>query len=422
MSATIALIATDAQKDKLVAFVRRYQPVFARVRLVATAGTGDRLAAATGLEVQRYLPRDQGGDVQLGAEFAGGAVQAVLYWRNPNQQPDPTAELLLRLCDLHDVPLVTNPGAAELILESLARMRQAYLIFNPVAGQGNPEEDLMIIRELLGPHFNLKVHLTTLEVGAEQLAKEAIASQADLVIAAGGDGTVSAVAGCLMESDIPLGIIPRGTANAFVVALGITGPVTPIRSACRVILGGQTQQVDAARCNGKPMILLAGIGFEAEAVEKASREFKAQWGALAYLIAGWNQLREQEALFTAELIVQSKTYPVKAQAITVANAAPPTSVLAQGMGEVPFDDGLLDITVATAEGTFQAVTAMLSTLGATLLRQGTTHPNISHLRTDRIQIVAEPPQKVVLDGELIGMTPIEVECLPNALTVLVPEK
>ncbi len=419
MSATIALIAPDAQKDDLVAFVRRYQPVFSRFRLVATAGTGDRLLNIPDLEIHCYLPRDQGGDVQLGAEIVGGEVQAVLYWRNPNQQPDPTAELLLRLCDLHDVPLATNLGTAELILKGLAGMRQAHLIFNPVSGQGDAEEDLMLIRELLGPHFNLKIHLTTVEEGAEQLAQLAMDRQADLVIASGGDGTVSAVAGCLMGSNIPLGVIPRGTANAFGLALGITGPVTPIRAACRVILGGHTKRVDAARCNGQPMILLAGIGFEAETVEKASREFKDQWGALAYLMAGWNQLSEQE-LFTAQLIMNGEVYPVDAGAITVANAAPPTSILAQGMGEVLFDDGLLDVTIATAETKFQAVTAMLSTLGATLMRQGTTNPNISHLRTDRIQIVAEPPQKVVLDGELIGMTPIEVECLPNALTVLVP--
>jgi len=420
MSATIALIAQAVQREALVAFVRRYQPVFSRFRLVATAGTGNGLADIPDLELHRYLPEEQGGDVQLGAEIVGGEVQAVLYWRDPTQLPDPTAELLLRLCDIHDVPLATNLGTAELILEGLARMRQAHLIFNPVSGQGDAEEDLTLIRELLGPHFNLKIHQTTPEEGAEELTRLAMNCRADLIIASGGDGTVSAVAGCLLGSGIPLGVIPRGTANAFGLALGITGPVTPIRAACRVILGDHKKQVDAARCNGQPMILLAGIGFEAETVEKASREFKDQWGALAYLMAGWNQLSEQE-LFSAQLTINGESYPMmEAGAITVANAAPPTSILAQGMGEVPFDDGLLDVTIATAETKFQAVTAMLSTLGATLMRQGTAHPNISHLRTDRIRIVAEPPQKVVLDGELIGMTPIEVECFPNALTVMVP--
>lgn len=419
MSATIALIASDAQKDDFFDFVRRYQPVLSRYRLIATGGTGERLSYLTDLEIYSYALGNQGGDVQLGAEIVGGAVRAVLYWRDPSRQPDPTAELLLRLCDLHNVVLATNEATAELVLEGLARMRQAHLIFNPVSGQGNADEDLALIQGLLEPHYNLKIHVTTPEIGATELVQQAIADEADLVIASGGDGTVSAVAGGLLGRDIPLGVIPRGTANAFGLALGISGPVTPIRAACRVILGGHTQRVDAARCNGQPMVLLAGIGFEAETVEKASREFKDQWGALAYLMAGWSQLSEQE-LFHAQLIVDDERYPMEAGAITVANAAPPTSILAQGMGEVVFDDGLLDVTIATAETKFQAVTAMLSTFGATLMRQGTTNPNISHIRTGRIQIVAEPPQKVVLDGELIGTTPIEVECLPKALTVLVP--
>jgi diacylglycerol kinase (ATP) len=419
MSATIALIAQDSQKDNLLAFARLHQPVLARYRLIATAGTGDRLAAIGNLELHRYAAGSQGGDVQIGAEIVAGTVRAVIYWRDPAQQPDPTAELLMRLCDLHNVPFATNAGTASLILEGLARLRQAHLIFNPVAGQGNADEELALIQDLLGPHFNLKVHLTTPEIGAEELARLAIATQPDLVIASGGDGTVSAVAGCLIGTDVALGIIPRGTANAFGLALGISGPITPIRSACNVILQGHSKRVDAARCNGHPMVLLAGIGFEAETVEKASREFKDQWGALAYLMAGWNQLSEQE-LFSAKLLMNGETYAVDAGAITVANAAPPTSILAQGMGAVPYDDGLLDVTIATAETKFQAVTAMLSTFGATLMRQGTTNPNISHLRTDRIQIVTDPPQKVVLDGELIGTTPIEVECLPQALIVMVP--
>lgn len=420
MSATLALIAHDSQKEALLTFARQHRPVLARYRLIATQKTGKLLQTNLNLTVEAYASGDQGGDVQLGAELLAGMVKAVICLHEPTRQIGPSLEMLLHLCDLHGIPLATNLSTAEFILSALAQLKQAHLIFNPVSGQGDAESDLAVIREQLGPHFNLKVHLTTPEQDAESLAKAAIAAGADLVIASGGDGTVSAVASALIGTKIPLGVIPRGTANAFCAALGISSVVAPLRAACRFILEGHSRKVDAAQCNGRPMILLAGIGFEAETVEKASREFKDQWGMLAYVMAGWSQLNEHE-LFSAELLIDGQSYRVDAGAITVANAAPPTSVLAQGMGEVLFDDGLLDVTVATAETRFQAVTTVLSALGATLLRSEANHPNMSQLRADNIRITTYPPQKVVVDGEIVGMTPVELHCLPNALTVIVPQ-
>ena len=145
----------------------------------------------------------------------------------------------------------------------------AHLIFNPVAGQGNPDRELEIIKELLSEQLELKIHQTTPEITAEELTIQAISAQAELIIASGGDGTVSAVAGKLANTGIPLGVIARGTANAFANALGIP---TDITNACETILAGHTQPIDLATCNGDPMMLLAGIGLEANAIAAASRE------------------------------------------------------------------------------------------------------------------------------------------------------
>ncbi|NJN29349.1 MAG: methylglyoxal synthase [Synechococcales cyanobacterium RM1_1_8] len=420
MSATIALIAHDSQKEALLSFARQHQPTLARYRLIATEGTSKLLQDNLNLNVQAYAPAERGGDIQIGAALLAGMAKAVIVLQEPARQIGPSLAMLLHLCDLHGIPCATNLSTAGFILAGLAQLQQAHLIFNPVSGQGDYKIDLAVVQEQLGPHFNLKVHLTTPEQDAQSLAQAAIAAGADLVIASGGDGTVSAVASALIGTEIPLGVIPRGTANAFCVALGISSVVAPIRTACHLILEGHTRKVDAAKCNDHPMVLLAGIGFEAETVEKASREFKDQWGMLAYVMAGWSQLDEHE-LFSAELLIDGDRYQVDAGAITVANAAPPTSVLAQGMGAVLFDDGLLDVTIVTAETKLQAVTTVLSALGASLLRSETNHPNISQLRASRISITANPPQKVVVDGEIVGTTPVELTCLPDALTVIVPQ-
>lgn len=422
MARTIALISHNAKKDDMVDFVVRHQPLLSRYKLIATETTGKRIQEATSLKLERLASKSLGGITQIAARVVSGEILAVIFLIDPlNIQPhEADIQTLLRICNVHLVPFATNLGTAEAIAISFAQSLVAHLIFNPVSGGGNSEQDLEFIKQMLEPHLHLEVHLTSPDTSPQELAAQAIDQAADLIIASGGDGTVSAVAGAIIGTKIPLGIIPRGTANAFGMALGITQQLNPIRRACEIILMGKTRIIDAARCNNNlPLILLAGIGYEAETIEKADREAKNRWGSLAYIMAGWQQLDEQN-LFEAEIEVEGELQTFPAGAITVANAAPPTSVLAQGIGEVVVDDGLLDITIATVDNKIQAVTTILSMLGAALIKTSAELDNIVHLRARKVKISANPVQKVVLDGEIIGNTPLEIECLPKSLKVFAP--
>lgn len=295
-------------------------------------------------------------------------------------------------------------------------MRSACLIFNPVAGQGDPEQDLLKIQTLLEPEINLDIQFTTPDVEAGQLAHEAVTRGVEMIIASGGDGTLSAAAEALVGTNIPLGVISRGTANAIAAALGI--PDT-IELACQTILEGATKVVDAALCNGKPMVLLVGVGFEAEVVEKADREAKNRFGMLAYIMAGVQQLREFDS-FEAKIETDEKIITLTAAAVTIANAAPPTSILAQGPAGIIYDDGLLDLTVVAPMNRAGAIAASYHLLQTALSGEAVERDDIGYLRSRRIKVTADPPQKVVLDGEIVGMTPIEVECIPGGLTIFVP--
>ncbi|NET87701.1 MAG: YegS/Rv2252/BmrU family lipid kinase [Kamptonema sp. SIO1D9] len=295
--------------------------------------------------------------------------------------------------------------------------RPACLVFNPVAGQSNAEEDLENIRALLEPEFDLDIRQTTKEKNANQIASGAIADGATLIIASGGDGTLSSAAEAVINTGIPLGVISRGTANAFAAALGI--PDT-IEEACQTIIDGQQTIVDAAKCNGKPMVLLAGIGFEAETIEKTDREKKSRFGVLAYILAGFQQLQELEP-FEAVLETEDEIIQVTAAAITVANAAPATSILAQGPAGIVADDGFLDVTVVAPQNATQAIAASYHLLRTALGKTPAQRKDIGYLRTKKIKINTDPPQQVALDGDLLGTTPIEVECLEQAITLLVPK-
>ncbi len=294
--------------------------------------------------------------------------------------------------------------------------RSACLIFNPVAGQSDPEQDLLQIRTLLDPEIDLDIRMTTPEVDAGQLAYEAIERGAHMIIASGGDGTLSEAAEAVVGTSIPLGIISRGTANAFASALGI--PDT-IEDACQTILGGATKVVDAAQCNGKRMVLLAGIGFEAEVVEKADRQTKNRFGMLAYILAGVKQLQEFDT-FETTIETDQKVFTVNACAVTIANAAPSTSILAQGPAGIIYDDGLLDLTVVAPANRTGAIASAYHLLQTALRGDAADRDDIGYLRTKRIKVTTQPPQKVVVDGEIFGTTPVEVECLPGGLTILVP--
>ncbi len=294
--------------------------------------------------------------------------------------------------------------------------RSACLIFNPVAGQGDPELELAEIRSILEPEIDLDIYLTTEEIGADALAYAAVERGVNAIIASGGDGTLSAAAAAVVGTDIPFGIISRGTANAFATTLGI--PDT-IAAACQTILQAGTRNVDVAYCNDRPMVLLVGIGFEAETVELADREAKNRFGMMAYVLAGIQQLRNLHN-FDVEIETEDRIIKTSACAVTVANAAPATSVLAQGPAGLIYDDGLLDLTIVAPTSKAGAIAATFHLFQTASTGNAAERNDIGYLRAKQFKITTEPPQKVVLDGEIVGTTPIEVKCVPAGLKIFVP--
>ena len=117
----IALIAHDKKKDDMVEFVIRYKDVFELNKLFATGTTGRLISEIVGLEVNRFLSGPLGGDQQIGAKIAQGEMDFVIFLRDPlTAQPhEPDVSALLRLCDVHNIPLATNVGSAEVFLKAL---------------------------------------------------------------------------------------------------------------------------------------------------------------------------------------------------------------------------------------------------------------------------------------------------------------
>jgi methylglyoxal synthase len=122
---TLALISHDGKKDDMRAFAVAHRDALARFSLIATRTTGTMVHEATGLEVERLLSGPQGGDVQIAARVAEGAVAGVIFFVDPmDKHPhDPDIQTLLRTCNVHDVPLASNPATAGFLLRGLVLER-----------------------------------------------------------------------------------------------------------------------------------------------------------------------------------------------------------------------------------------------------------------------------------------------------------
>ncbi|MGE5629080.1 MAG: methylglyoxal synthase [Solirubrobacterales bacterium] len=121
----IAFIAHDKKKDDMIDFVKRYKEIFENHELYATGTTGKLIAETVGLNVTRFLSGPFGGDQQIGAKVAEGKLDFVIFLRDPlTPQPhEPDVTALLRLCDVHCIPLATNLGSAEIFVKALKGQR-----------------------------------------------------------------------------------------------------------------------------------------------------------------------------------------------------------------------------------------------------------------------------------------------------------
>ena len=119
----IAIIAHDEKKELMVQFCIAYCGILSRNIICATGTTGKLVEEATGLEVQKFLGGSQGGDQQIAARIACNEIDMLLFFRDPlNPKPsEPNDMNLLRLCDMHNIPVATNIATAEVLIHGLER-------------------------------------------------------------------------------------------------------------------------------------------------------------------------------------------------------------------------------------------------------------------------------------------------------------
>lgn len=242
-------------------------------------------------------------------------------------------------------------------------------------------------------------------------AKEAVAAGADLVLACGGDGTVTACAEGLAGTGVPLGIIPLGTGNLLARNVGLPAAVDDALAAA---LTGRDVPIDAGLVNGSLFVVMTGVGLDARMLADASEPLKRQIGWAAYALAALRHLRDRPV----RVRVSADGTParwMRANAIIIGNVG----WLRGGLPLLPDaqpDDGLLDAVLLSARGW-----PSWAALAAHVLTRRGRPAGVTRIQFSRLQLDLNSVQPWELDGEVMGSTRrLVVEAQPGGLLLRLP--
>jgi YegS/Rv2252/BmrU family lipid kinase len=252
---------------------------------------------------------------------------------------------------------------------------------------------------------------TTQEDPGRGQAQAAVSAGADLVLACGGDGTVTACAAGVTGTGVPLAIIPMGTGNLLARNVGL--PMS-LDEALAVALGSVQQPVDAGRVNGTLFVVMAGLGLGAQMLDGASEPLKKRLGWLAYALSAARHLGDRPMRVTVSAD-GGRRRRMRASMLIVGNVG----WLRGGLPLLPDarpDDGMLDAVVLTAHG----LAGWLATAAAIALRRP-ARDQIYRVQFTELQVTLDQEQPWELDGEVMGSTrQLTVAALPGALLLRMP--
>jgi YegS/Rv2252/BmrU family lipid kinase len=288
----------------------------------------------------------------------------------------------------------------------------ATAILNPNTGRRSADEVEALLREVLAPHMRLTI-VRTRRAGDAIALGRAAARESDLVIAVGGDGTVNEVANGVISGQAPLAIIPTGSTN--VVARSLNIPMEP-RRAARALLGElQPKSIDVIRMDNHRIALhMIGSGFDALIMEDAVPVLKRAAAWMAYVPAALKHVGGSAWSFN--ITVDDQTVSTIAKMVLVANGGFVLDPRFEVGRNIRSDDGLLDVIVFNPPN-LAATTEIASRIA---IGQIDRSQYVQQYTGTRVRIESDPAAPVECDGDVIGTTPVAMEIVPAALTVLAP--
>ena len=278
-------------------------------------------------------------------------------------------------------------------------------VINP--GSGSHDINL---KEVISTHFSSKdVSVELFELpkncSLEKIKQRIEQAKADRVVAVGGDGTLKLIAECLLNTDVPIGVIPAGSANGMAKELGIS---TDIKEALDLVVNGKPKKIHTVKLNNEICIHLSDLGFNAYLVKKFDTiPERGMWGyAKATWHALWNHKRMQ-----IELNIKGETIKSAAAMVAIANA----TMYGTGLKINPdgkLDDELFEIIVVKDYSYLEILKIWLTKLSF-------NPKKIEVFQTSKVKISSKHKAHFQIDGEYVGkVNEVTAEILPASVTIV----
>ena len=293
-------------------------------------------------------------------------------------------------------------------------MKRARIIYNPTSGREIFKKNLAeVLLKLEQAGYETSCHATTCEGDASVAARIAVERKYDLVIAAGGDGTINEVVNGLAEQEFrpKLGIIPVGTTNDFARALHIP---RDILAATDIIVKGDRIPVDIGRMNDRYFINIAGGGRLTELTYEVPSKLKTMLGQLAYYLKGMEMLPSIRAT-DVSIEYDGKLFEGEVMLFLVGltNSVGGFERLAP---DASINDGLFSLLVLKKTN----LAEFIRIASLALRGEHVNDPNVIYTQANHIKVQSNEKMQLNIDGEFGGLLPAEFENLYRHLEVFVP--
>jgi len=288
--------------------------------------------------------------------------------------------------------------------------KKVYVIINPISGTKSKKDIPALFQSMDTERFNIKLFYTEYPGHATELAREAVADNADYVIAVGGDGTINEVAKALIGTDTVLGILPAGSGNGLARSLNI--PMNKTK-AINIISKGITKQIDYGIVNEHIFLCTCGVGFDAQVSEKSKD--KIQRGKLMYarnMVSTFYNFKPEKY----KIITSSHTLEMDAFLITCANA-PQYGNDGYIAPSAKMDDGQMNIAILKPLSMFNIPKVGIQLLSKTI----DNNPKKMEIIASEATILRENEGVMHLDGNAIHAgNEINIRIIHYGLNVLIP--
>lgn len=286
-------------------------------------------------------------------------------------------------------------------------MKQAVFLYNKQSGRGRIERHIDQITALFADH-GYHIEPLPIDFGANPFDGH---EHIDLMVVAGGDGTINFTVNkmCAKGLNIPLGVIPAGTANDFAGALGMSHD--PVEAA-RQIVRGKEQRVDCGRVNDRYFVNILSFGVFTTTSQRTSDERKHKIGKLAYLIEGAHEIRSMHGV-PLKVVTENEEFDINSLMVLIFNGETAGGFHLARNSSVR--DGKFEMLLLEKRNFFKSTFAM----GRYLM--GGNPKIVRHVQARTIDIVSKIDEPTDVDGQPGSHFPLHIECLPGALRVLCPD-